>query len=113
MRLFVMVALSTALLGACAGDVSEGKIEAEVKEVAPAAEEKPAEAAEEKPAEAAEGKAAEEKPTEAAGESWAVDIAASKIHALGAKVTSAHVIAFPKFTGSVNVADGAVTGVAF
>lgn len=102
MRLFVVAAMSAALLGACAGDVSEGKVEAEVKEVAPAAEEKPAETAEEKPA--------AEAP---AGEAWAVDAAASKIHALGAKITGTHGIAFQKFTGSLNVDGTNVTAVNF
>ncbi len=109
MRIFLITAVSAALLLGCAEDVSKGKVEAEVKEAPAAAEEAPA--AEGEAAPAAEGEAAE--AAAPAGEAWAVDSAASKIQALGAKITATHDIVFNTFTGSVNVDGGDVVAVGF
>ncbi len=105
MRPFLTAALAACLLVGCAEDVSKGKVEAEVKEVSEAP------AAEETAAGTEETKASAEPA--AAGEAWTVDPAASKIQALGAKITATHDVWFKGFSGTVHVGDGNVHAVNF
>jgi len=49
----------------------------------------------------------------AAGNTWAVDLSASKVQALGAKVTKAFPLIFHEFGGEVTVDDGVVSAVSF
>ena len=86
-----LLLLST--LFACVADVGEGKVAAEVAEApAPSAE---------KAAPAAAGKALK------------IDTSASKVHALGAKITATHPVDFKKWEGTVTVDGDAVTDLNF
>lgn len=89
---------SVLLLGACAADVGEGRVEATVSD-APA----PTEAA------ATEAPA----PAAAEGTKLAVDTAQSKLGLIGAKITAQHPIHFNEYTGEVTLNGETVSGVHF
>lgn len=91
MRSMMMIS-ALCLLAACAEDVGEGRVAAEVKDV---------------PTEAAP---APEASTEGVTE-YSVDKAASKVGALGAKVTAQHPIEFHDFEGKVGVKEGKVVSI--
>jgi polyisoprenoid-binding protein YceI len=74
----------------CIGDVGEGRVKAEVKEVG-----------------------AEEVATPAAGTQLPVDVARSKLGVLGAKVTATHPITFHQWSGHVTLEGDEVRGVSF
>lgn len=95
-----MVAL-VVLLAACAADVGDGKAVATVAEV-------PASTAPATPV--AEGFTV---PALSAAKLLDVDVAHSKLGALGAKITAQHPIVFHEFAGKVGMDGEAVTGVAF
>ena len=82
------------LLTACVGDVSEGKIAAEVSDV-PAAEH------------------AEPAAPPASGTELAIDASKSTIHALGAKISATHPIDFKKWSGSVKLDGDTLTDLDF
>ena len=92
-RILLLSALSFSL-AACAADPGEGKVAAEVSEPPPAAEAPPAEA-----------------PAAAEGMKRAVDLAQTKVHAVGAKVTRQHDIDFVVSAADISAgADGTLTG---
>lgn len=93
MRSIVTPFLALPLLVACVGDVGEGKVKAEIEE--PPAAEKQAPAA------------------EAKGKTVPIDVAASSIKALGAKVTATHPIDFHKWKGAATVDGKEVTDLDF
>ena len=86
-------ALALTLAGACFPDVEEGKPKATVAE--PTAAQAPAPASQEAPQ----------------THKFAVDAKQSRIAAVGAKVSAKHDIAFDKWTGTLTVADGQLSGV--
>lgn len=86
-------------LAACTEDVSKGKAVATVTD-APAATDAPATPA------ATDAPAADKK-------TLTVDVARSKLGALGAKVTATHPIDFPTYTATVDVAGGQVVGLSY
>ncbi len=89
-----LLALSLLSLAACAADPGEGVAPATVAEPAPEA--------------AAE--AAPEAPAAAAGVERAIDVSASRVHALGAKVTKQHDIVWKGFDGSLTLDGDQVVG---
>jgi len=89
--MFALAGALALLLTACVEDVATDKVEAVVEEAAPA------------PAERAPAK----------GKEWTVDMSASKIEALGAKVTATHPIVFPDFDATVTVDAGSLTGLSY
>ena len=82
-------------LTACVADVGEGRVAATVQEAPPA--------------EAAKEAAA----TPADATTLAIDVAQSKLHALGAKITATHPVVFHTWEGQVVVSEGAVVGLSF
>lgn len=95
----LLPALALLTLAACVEDVGKGRVKADVQDV-PAA-----------PTQAA-GEAAPA-PAKAAGTELKIDQSASKIQALGAKITATHPIDFKDIDGSVTVDGDTVTAVAF
>ena len=91
----MMIISALVLLAACAEDVGEGRVEAEVKDV---------------PTEVAP--AADAATTEGV-EMYALDKAASKVGALGAKVTAQHPITFHDFDAKIGVKDGKVASIEY
>lgn len=91
----------TLFLAACAADVGDGKAKAVVSEV-PATEAPPTPAGQ-----------ALTVPTLTAAKQLDVDVAQSKLGALGAKITAQHPIVFHEFAGKVGMDGDSVTGVAF
>ena len=88
--MFRTVVLASLLLTGCAEDVGKNKAEAVVAAPSTVAA-----------------------PTVAKGTSFAVDVAHSKLGALGAKITRQHQIDLHDFAGTVTVDGDAVTGVTF
>lgn len=94
MRSMMMIS-ALVLLAACAEDVGEGRVAADVKDV---------------PTEVAPTAA----PASNEGvEVYSLDKSASKVGALGAKVTAQHPINFPDFDAEVGVKDGKVVSIAY
>lgn len=104
MRIVLVTGLLATLL-ACAPDPGEGKPKAKVEPVDPP---KKAE-----PIAPAAPPAAPPAAAPAAGTAYKVDVAKSKITALGAKITATHPIDFKEFSGSVKVDGTNVTAVEF
>jgi len=83
--------LAAVLLTGCIEDVATDKVEAVVEDAAPDAAKK----------------------APAKGKAWAVDRAASKVSALGAKVTETHPIDFKDFEAELTVDKGTLTGLTY
>ena len=78
-------------------------------------DEKAVKAADDKGDKAAGDKAAGDKAAgdKAAMTGWQVDLATSKLHAVGSKVTGDHSVFFQKYEGALDVKDSKATGISF
>lgn len=101
------LSLAAFAVGACAKDPTEGKTVATVSEA------RQPEAAAEAKQPTAETEKAAPGAKAVAVETLDVDVAASKVGFVGAKVTAQHVGEFKEFTGKVTLADGKLSAVEF
>jgi polyisoprenoid-binding protein YceI len=109
---FVCVLIAAVLLAGCPSEVDD-KPAAEIVETKK--DEKAVKAVddgvEKKGDKAAGDKAAGDKAMTVKG--WPVDLAASKLHVVGSKVTGDHTVMFQNFTGGIEVKDSDAVGISF